>query len=126
MAEKELSADFLIDLLRSDGSIIVNKKMAHKIGLHEAIMYSELLSKYKYFEEKGELQEDGSFFNTVVNMQKDTTLSDHQQRKAIARLQGLGLIWFKTKGLPAKRYFKIIRDTEVERVHEFKKFRTRF
>jgi hypothetical protein len=110
MAENELSISWLINLLRSDGSIIVNKKLAYNIGLHEAIMYSELLSKYKYFAEKNELQPDGYFFNTVANMQKDTTLSDHQQRKAIRSLEKLGLIEYKTKGLPAKRYFKIVED----------------
>lgn len=91
MTEKELSISWLINLLRSDGSIIINKRLAHNIGLNEAIMYSELLSKYKYFAEKHELQDDGYFFNTVDNMHKDTALSDYQQRKAICNLEKLGL-----------------------------------
>lgn len=103
---------YLINLLRNDGNILVNKKLAHSIGLNEAIMYSELLAKYKYFAEKKELNDDGYFFNTVVNMKKDTTLSDHQQRKAICSLERLGLIKYKTKGLPAKRFFKIIENEE--------------
>ena len=40
----------LLDLLRSDGSIVVNKKLAHAIGIDAAIMYSELISKQFYFE----------------------------------------------------------------------------
>lgn len=113
MSEKELSMSWLINLLRSDGSIIINKRLAHSIGLNEAILYSELLSKYKYFAGKNELQDDGYFFNTVDNMHKDTALSDYQQRKAICNLERLGLIKYKTKGLPAKRYFKIVEDETV-------------
>ena len=107
---KEQSTGWLINLLRSDGSIIINKRLAHSIGLHEAVLYSELLSKYKYFAEKNELQEDGYFFNTVENMHRDTSLSDYQQRKAINSLVKLGLIKYMTRGLPAKRYFKIVED----------------
>jgi hypothetical protein len=40
--------DIIIDLLRSDGSIVVNKRLAKAIGLMEAVVYSELVSMYKY------------------------------------------------------------------------------
>ena len=100
------------ELLRADGSIIINKKLSHNIGLHETIMYSELLSKEAYFEGRNELK-DGWFFNTIENMQKDTTLSEHQQRKAVKKLKTLGLIESKSKGMPAKRYFRIIENEEL-------------
>jgi len=97
----------LLDLLRSDGSIVVNKKLAHAIGIDAAIMYSELISKQFYFESRGQISEDGFFFNTIENMQEDTALSKYQQTKAIKKLVELELIHHKNRGLPQKRYFKI-------------------
>lgn len=102
----ENSIGEVINSLRSKGSIIVNKKMANTFGVNVAILYSELLSKYKYFADRGQLTEDGYFFNTVENLQDDTNLSDHQQRETIKILRKIGLIDYRVKGLPAKRYFR--------------------
>ena len=77
----------IYDLLRSDGSIVINKKLIHSIGLHEAIVFSELLSRYNYFQTKGQLQKDGSFFNTYEDLQSATSLSEKQQRKASRELE---------------------------------------
>lgn len=96
----------LLDMLRSDGSIVVNKKLAHAIGLHEAILFSELISKYNYFENKGQLS-NGYFFNTGDNLYEDTTLSAKQQRAAIKNLEDLGLISTQIRGVPATKFFKI-------------------
>jgi hypothetical protein len=98
----------ITDLLRSDGSIIVNKNLVHAIGLNAAIMYSELASKRAYFEDRGQLTEDGYFFNTVDNIKLDTGLGEKPQAAAIKQLKSLGLINTAKRGLPAKRYFKII------------------
>lgn len=97
-------------LLMSSGSLVINKQLAHALGLEAAIMYSELLSKIDYFDERGELTEDREFFNTIEDMEKDTTLSEYQQKKAIKILQDLNLIRVKVKGLPARRYFWINED----------------
>ena len=101
-------------LLRSDGSIIVNKQLAKEIGINEAIVYSELLSKYMYFYNKNQLTEDGYFFNTVENLEIDTTLSKYQQQKAIKKLKDLKLIDTKLKGMPSTRYFKILDNDVLE------------
>lgn len=105
--------DMVIDLLRADGSIVVNKNLARNIGLDCAVLYSELASKYKYFKAKGQLTEDGFFFNTVDNLQFDTCLSDYQQREGIKTLKKLGLVDNRVRGLPAKRFFKVIPDMET-------------
>ena len=104
----------IIDLLRSDGSIVVNKKLARAIGLDPAIMYSELISKKIYFENRGQLTEDGFFFNTVENMVEDTTLSKHRQLKAIKELIALGLIAHQNRGLPQRRFFKVHDNGKIE------------
>ncbi len=104
---KDYEIGDLIDLLREGGSIIVNKRLAKIIGLHEAIIYSELISRYVYFKNKNRLTEDGYFFNTIKDLKEGTTLSDRQQRKAIDNIKEIGLIFYRVKGMPARRYFKI-------------------
>ena len=96
----------ILDLLRSDGSIIVNKKLANKIGLNEAVILSELIARFKWHEEKEEDQ-DGWFYCTTDTLENQTSLNRYYQDKAIDNLQELDLITKKTKGIPAKRYFKI-------------------
>jgi len=117
-----LDSNFLVllELLRSDGSIVVNKKLASNIGLNEAVLYSELLSKYVYFAKKNQLTDEGYFFNTVENLQKDTTLTKRQQLTVINNLVKFGLISTKLKGIPAKRHFKII--TNFENIKKYSWF----
>lgn len=100
-------------LLMAGGSIVVNKELARIIGLHQAVFFVELLAKEDYFERKGQLK-DGWFFNTIENMEKDTTLSVFQQREVIRKLRELKLIDYKVEGLPATRYFKINGDRLCE------------
>lgn len=102
----------ILELLRSDGSIVVNKKLARALGIDVAIMYSELISKYFYFETRGQLTDDGYFFNTIDNMEEDTCLSKYQQTKAIKVLVVKGLIKHQNRGLPQKRFFKITYDEQ--------------
>ncbi|MBK5482975.1 hypothetical protein JFV29_14080 [Peribacillus sp. TH16] len=103
----------IIDMLRSDGSIVVNKNLVHAIGLNAAILYSELISKRAYFENREQLTEDGFFFNTVDNIRLDTGLGEKPQSAAIKQLEKLGLIKTDKRGLPARRYFKIVDDDSL-------------
>lgn len=97
----------IYDLLRADGSIVINKNLITAIGLNESIMFCELLSRHYYFSGQGQLQSDGSFFNTIFDLSLATGLADKAQRTAINNLKNLGLLSVNVKGIPAKRYFKI-------------------
>jgi len=97
----------LFELLRSDGSITLNKALIHSIGLNEAILYCELISRFNYFAERNQLTDDGYFFNTINDLQAGTSLSVKQQRKALNRLEDINLISTRLQGMPAKRHFKI-------------------
>jgi len=108
---KNLSPIF--DLVRADGSIIINKNLMFSIGTNEAIFYMELLSKYNYFYIREKLTEDGCFYNSIDNMQLDTGLGEKPQRAVIEKLKKFGLIEYYIKCIPAKRFFKIINDTEL-------------
>lgn len=100
----------ILDLLRADGSIIINKKLSHKIGVTENIILSELISKHKFYEKNGKLDEEGYFYYTIEKLKKDTALTRRIQVKAIKNLVKMGLIDKERKGIPAKRFFKINRD----------------
>ncbi len=110
---KDEKKRLLTDILRADGSIIVNKKLARNIGMEAAVMFSEIVSKQHYFTERGQLTDDGFFFNTVADMERDTTLTDHKQRKAIKLLSALELIEHKNRDMPQKRYFKVTVNEET-------------
>ena len=81
--------------------------MAKEIGLNATILLSDLISKEQYFIENGTIS-NGWFFNTASNIEKDTTLTHYQQKKAIETLENLYFIETKLKGLPAKLHFKIL------------------
>jgi hypothetical protein len=92
-------------LLSSTAFIVLNKELARQVGLKEAVLLADLISKEEYFIANG--MTDGWFFNTEDNIQKDTTLTAYQQRKCLTTLKKEGLIEVKRKGIPAKQYFKI-------------------
>jgi hypothetical protein len=93
-------------LLSSTAFLIVNKELAKQVGLKAAVLLADLISKEEYFISKG--MTDGWFFNTAKNIEDDTSLTSHQQRKAIKNLKDLGIIETKVVGIPAKQHFKII------------------
>ena len=93
-------------LLSSSAFIVLNKELARQIGLKEAVLLADLISKEEYFISKG--MQDGWFFNTEANIQEDTTLTPFQQRKCLKVLKKYDIIQVKRKGIPAKQYFKII------------------
>ncbi len=99
----------IAELLRPEGFRRVCRALEHAIGTAEASLYAELLGRGAYFADNNQL-DDGYFFNTVIDLQIGTALSDFQQRRAIKQLQELGLISVKLKGSPPKRYFKLLND----------------
>jgi DNA-binding PadR family transcriptional regulator len=92
-------------LLSSSAFIVLNKQLARQVGLKEAVLLADLISKEEYFIANG--MTDGWFFNTEANIEDDTTLSPYQQRKCIKTLKEKGLIEVQRRGVPAKQYFKI-------------------
>jgi len=93
-------------LLSSSAFIVLNKELARQVGLKEAVLLADLISKEEYFIANG--MTDGWFFNTAKNIEDDTCLTSHQQRKAIKSLKDLGIIETKLVGIPAKQHFKIM------------------
>lgn len=97
----------IIGLIATRNFIPVNKDLIKAFGLEEAIILGELASEYNYFEQKGEISEDGYFYSTADNVEENTTLKEKRQRNALNNLKEKGIIDVKLKGIPAKRYIKI-------------------
>ena len=105
-------------ILSSTAFMIVNKKLAKRVGLKEAILLSDLISKEQYFIDNGQIK-NGFFFNTAKNIEKDTTLSRHKQSIAIKNLIKKGFIKTKLMGVPATLHFKIIESKILNFLHIF-------
>jgi len=106
--------NILMSILSSDGYIILNKYVMKALGLHEAILLGELCSEFIYWYKENKLQ-DGYFYSTRENIEKETTLSPHQQRQAIKTLINKGFVEVIEKDMPKKTYYKV----NEEKVYRF-------
>ena len=105
-------------LLSSTAFLVLNKQLAKQIGLHEAVLLADLISKEEYFIANG--MTDGWFFNTLDNIEADTTLTPFMQRKCLKTLKKHKIIEVKRKGVPAKNYFKINEQQVVKILNNLK------
>ena len=103
----------ILSLIASNNFITLNKILINEIGLEESIMFGELASEYDYWDKEDRL-EDGWFYSTIENVEKNTTLNGYKQRKALNKLNEIGLIDIKLCGMPAKRYIKINQNAVVQ------------
>lgn len=97
----------IMSLLASDSFIVVNKVLIKAIGLHEAVLLSELISERDYWRKRGALDEDGVFFSTVENIEERTTFTRHQQTRLFKELEDKGLVKRERVGVQAKRGIRI-------------------
>ena len=104
----------LMSILSNDGYIILDKYVMKALGLHEAILLGELCSEYIYWYKEEKLQ-DGFFYSTRENIERETTLSPFQQRQALKKLTEMGLVEILEKDMPKKTYYKV----DEEKVYKF-------
>lgn len=86
---------------------IISKPLAKIVGIEAALLLSDLVSKHQYFSKRDKIDTEGRFFNTAENIENDTTLSPHKQRKAIKILKDFNLVYTKIKGVPAKLWYGV-------------------
>ena len=55
------SKSFALEILSSESYLVVNKKLIKQFGPDTAIFLSNLIDKYKYFQDKQILIEDGFY-----------------------------------------------------------------
>ena len=80
------------NVLSRDAYWMVNKKLAKSLGIEEALFLSDIISKEKYFIINNTIGEDGYFYNSQENIEKDTTITPYKQRKITSKLESLRLI----------------------------------
>lgn len=109
--DKDFSGEELRSLLLSnddsEGFITANKSLIHAIGLHETIIYHELVSKWVYYQ-NNEIVDDNEFYCTGDDLLRASGLTQDAQPKIINRLQELKLIDCAVKGIPPRRFYKIL------------------
>lgn len=98
------------DTLRSRPGIYIDKGLLLQEGPKVAILYGELLSRYRYFADQDKLVAKNTFYNTVEDLQSAIGYADGSQRAAIRRLEELGLIKMESK---LNKFGKWVRHFEI-------------
>lgn len=100
------SKSFALEILSSESYLVVNKKLIKQFGPDTAIFLSNLIDKYKYFQDKQILIEDG-FYITHKKLIEEYGFTDRGIRNCKTSLKTKGLIETKLIGIPPKEYYYI-------------------
>ena len=103
----------LIDLLRSEGNLIINKSLIKKVGLIPAILLSNYLEKCKYFKENYP-ENDGWFFLSHKKIMGQLEIKEYSITQAKKTLVDLELIEIERRGIPSKEWIYINFDNFYE------------
>jgi uncharacterized phage protein (TIGR02220 family) len=95
----------LLSIIAGNSYWIINKNLAKKVGLDAALLLSDLAQAQLYWNEK--LNREDYFYKVESDIEEDTTLSSHKQRKARATLSKAGILKVKRRGVPAKIFYFI-------------------
>ena len=102
----------LLEVLNPTNTVSRNRLLSFAIGNVEAEIYNCLIAKHVYYNNQGKLHEGGWFYSTVMDLHLSSGYAEDAQKTAIRHLIKHGLIESELKGLPAKRYFRIIPDVK--------------
>ena len=102
----------LLEVLNPTNTVSRNRLLSFAIGNAEAEIYNCLIAKHVYYNNLGKLTEGGWFYSTVKDLHLSSGYAENAQKTAIRHLIKHGLIESELKGLPAKRYFRIIPDVD--------------
>lgn len=114
--KNSFSADDIYDIAfrrNNSGHVRVNKNLLHNLGHEAAIVYSELIRSYCYYESNGKLTNDGYFFCTVEMLEDECAVSRGQQQRILKKLSDMGLLKTELRGMPRIRYVKLLLDEEA-------------
>lgn len=88
-------------LLGQNSFWMVNKKLAHVIGLEEAIVLQHLIDLEDSF------FKHGGFYQQIERMANDIPLSERKISNIIKKLEEEELIKVERKGIPRRNYYHI-------------------
>ena len=110
-AEKQMLA---LETFSSDSFLAINKRLLSFFGPSVTIFLCNLIDKYKYFKERGYLNEDGSFFLRHADQVEHTGMNEYELRKCKKSLMEYGIISTEIRGIPRKEYYYIHMDILVQ------------
>jgi hypothetical protein len=93
--------------LSEKGYVQLNKRIIQEVGLTAAAVLAFLIDKHGYWEERNELQDDGSFYWIAEEIEERLSLSPHERREAIVILKKNNLLKVTLKGLPQRNFYLI-------------------
>lgn len=93
----------LLEIINPTNMGAYNRSIAHVLGLAAAVVYSALIAKQVYYEQRDMLDSEGWFYLTIADLEESTSLSKSQQSKAIKELIKVGLVESDKRGMPARR-----------------------
>ncbi len=94
-------------------TVSFNRPIAHALGLAAAVVYSALIAKQVYYEQREMLDNEGFFYSTIADLAESTSLSKRQQSGAIQALVNAGLVECEKRGMPARRCFRVRDDVAL-------------
>lgn len=71
--------DEIFKLLNPNNTVTINRPLAHALGTNEAIIYSALVAKQVYYEQREMLDGEGWVYSTVNDLEESTALTKRQQ-----------------------------------------------
>lgn len=95
--------------------IAVHREFIKKLGPAKAILLTELIKKEDDIVYQGMLEEDGSFYFLLSDIQETTGFSYEQISTYTHSLMNTGLLSIKRRGQPHRNYYKI-NYKEVEKI----------
>lgn len=97
----------LLKTLSNDNFLMINRDLIKELGLEETVLFAELCYEQFYWEANNKLQEDGTFYSTVENIEERLGLKKKKQLAILKKLKEVNLIEIKYHDTPRKRYIKV-------------------
>lgn len=91
--------------LGTDAFWSVNKALARRIGIEEAALTAEIISKHSYWKARNGLDEQGGFFMTSEDIQAVMGIGDKPVARLTKSILIQGVVKIKKRGVPAKNYW---------------------
>ena len=105
--DNDMIIKIALEIFRTDAFLAINKKLIKVLGLEKALFISNLIDKYKYFQKREMLTEDGAFYNTHEDQIYEIGLTEYQIRKCKKELIKMGILKTEKRGVPAKEFYFI-------------------
>ena len=107
-----------INALTGTGYYRVSKILISNLGLLKAFALTDLIDKFEFYRERGQLVEDKWFFYRREDIEKVWGVQSHHQREILNDFVKRGLLQYEKKGPMPKKNYYTINIAELEKYFE--------